>query len=135
MTSADDIVATEVGPRRRWASALWWSLLVLVPALVVARLGDHGPVILGLGIVVAGLLFVVLLRTKPAVVTPDEIRLPRRTIRRAQVTSITRSDESTALVFRDAGGRVVGLADLFEHSGTFREALREHGWPEVDPAH
>lgn len=132
MTATDDTDATAVGPDRRWTGALWWSLLVFVPALVIGRVGDHGPVIIPLGAVVAAIVFVVVLRTTPAVVTREEVRLPKRTIRRADVTAITRSEESTALVFRGPDGGVVGVADLFERSGRFREALERHGWPEVD---
>ena len=129
---SEDSSATEVGADRRWTTAAWWSALVLVAAVIVSRVGDHGPVILGLGLVAAAAVFVVAVRTKPAVVTRDEVRLPRRTIRRADVASVTRATDSTALVFRDAQGSIVGLADLYERSGKFREALREHGWPEVD---
>jgi hypothetical protein len=77
--------------------------------------------------------FVAFARAKPTVVTRDEIRLPKRTIRRDEVASITRADETTALVFRDAEGRIIGLVELFELSGKLRAALREHGWPEVGP--
>ena len=133
MKPPEPTLATEVRPDRRWPGAIWWSVLVLVPALVVARLGGHGPVILGLGLVIAAAVFVAFLRAKPTVVTRDEVRLAKRTIRREDVASITRSDESTAFVFRDANGRIVGLADLFELSGKFREALAQHGWPEVVP--
>jgi len=130
----EQVLATEVRPGRRWPGALWWSLLVLVPALVVARLGDHGPVILVLGLVAAAAVFLAVLRAKPTVVTRAEIRTPKRTIRRDDVVSITRSDETTALVFRGADGGVVGLVDVFELSGRLRAALREHGWPEVGQA-
>jgi hypothetical protein len=132
--STEELPASEVGPDRRgrWLSALWWSGLVLVPALVVARLGDHGPVLLGLGVVVAGFIFFAVLRTRPATVTRDEVRLPKRTIRRADVARVTRTDESTAFVFRGPDGQVVGIVDVFEQSGRLREALRAHGWPEVE---
>ena len=126
---AEQTLATAVGPDRRWPEAIWWSVVVLVPAVVVARLGDNGPVILGLGIAIAGAVFVAFLRAKPTVVTRDEIRLPKRTIRRQDVARVTRSDETTAFVFRDADGGIVGLVDLFELSGKFRDALQQHGWP------
>jgi len=128
---SEQSLGTEVGPDRRWPAAIWWSVLVLVPAVVVARLGGNGPVILGLGVVVAVAVFVAFLRARPTVVTREEIRTPKRTIRRDDVARITRSDETTALVFRDADGRIVGLVELFELSGELRAALREHGWPEV----
>jgi hypothetical protein len=133
--STEELPATEVGPDRRgrWLSASWWSGLVLVPALVVARLGDHGAVILGLGLVVAAVVFVAFVRHRPTVVTHDQVRHSRRTIRRAEVTRITRSDETTALVFWGEGG-VVGVIEVFEQSGKLREALRTHGWPVDDPA-
>jgi hypothetical protein len=131
--STEELPASEVGPGRRGRlfSATWWSALVLVPALVVARLGDHGAVILIVGLVAAGLVFVAVVRTQPTVVTRDEVRHRKRTIRRTDVASITRPDESTALVFRGVEGQVVGLVDVFEQSGRLREALRAHGWPEV----
>lgn len=133
--STEELPATEVGPDRRgrWLSATWWSGLVLVPALVVARLGDHGVVILVLGLVVAALVFVAFVRHRPTVVTRDQVRHSRRTIRRAEVTRVTRSEETTALVFRGDGG-VVGIIDVFEQSGKLREALRAHGWPVDAPA-
>jgi hypothetical protein len=132
--STEEMPATAVGPDRRGRllSAVWWSALVLVPALVVARLGDHGPVILGLGIVAAGIVFLTFARARPTVVTHDEVRHPKRTIRRADVARITRSDETTALVFRGPDGGVVGIVEVFEQAGKLREALRAHGWPEVD---
>ena len=127
--SADE--ATEVGAERRWASATWWAGLVVLAGVVVGRVTGHAvPSILG--VAVGAAIFAAVLRTRPAVVTRDEVRLPKRTIRRADVASITRSEDSTALVFRDRDGRVVGLADVFELSGKLRDALRRHGWPEVD---
>lgn len=129
--SAEELPATEVGADRRWTSAAWWSGLVLVAGVVVGRVVDNN-VILVLAVLVAAAIFVAVARTRPAVVTRDEVRLPKRTIRRADVVSITRAEDSTALVFHDAQGRVVGLADVFELSGTLREALHRHGWPEVD---
>jgi hypothetical protein len=123
--------ATEVGTDRRWASAAWWGGLVVLAGVIVGRLTGSGvPDVLGVGVGAA--IFATVLRTRPAVVTRDEVRLPKRTIRREDVASITRSDDSTALVFRDRDGKVVGLADLFELSGRLREALRRHGWPDVD---
>ena len=132
--STEEVPASEVGPDRRgrWLSALWWGGLVLVPAVVVARLGGNGAVILGLGVVVAGFVFFAVLRARPATVTRDEVRLPKRTIRRADVARVTRSDESTALVVRGPEGQVVGIVDVFEQSGKLREALRAHGWPDVE---
>jgi hypothetical protein len=132
--STEEVPASEVGPDRRgrWLSALWWGGLVLVPAVVVARLGGNGAVILGLGVVVAGFVCFAVLRARPATVTRDEVRLPKRTIRRADVARVTRSDESTALVFRGPEGQVVGIVDVFEQSGKLREALRAHGWPDVE---
>jgi hypothetical protein len=127
--SADE--ATQVGADRRWTSAAWWSGLVLVAGVVVGRVTDS-TVVLALAVVVAAALFVAVARTRPAVVTREEIRLPKRTIRREEVATISRAGESTALVFRDREGRVVGLADLFDLSGKLDEALRRHGWPEVD---
>lgn len=133
VTPPQDPPATEVGPDRRgrWLSALGWSALVLVPALVVARLGGHGRVILVLGVVVAALVFLAALRERPTVVSRDELRHHKRTIRRADVARITRSAESTALVFHGADGGVVGIVDLFGRSGALRDALRAQGWPEV----
>jgi hypothetical protein len=132
--STEEMPATEVGPGGpgRVLSAAWWSALVLVPALVVARLGGHGPVILGLGVVIAALVFVAIFRTPPTVVTRHEVRHPKRTIRRDDVVRITRSDETTALVFRGPDDGVVGIVDAFDKAGKLREALRAHGWPEVD---
>jgi hypothetical protein len=134
VTSSEQLPATEVGPDRRgrWLSALWWSALVLVPALVVARLGDHGAVILGLGVVVAAVVFAALVRHRPTVVTRDEVRHPKRAIRRADVARVTRSEETTALVFHGVDGGVVAIIDVFEQSGKLREALRAHGWPVGD---
>ena len=132
--STEELPATEVGPggTGRAISAAGWSALVLVPALVVARLGDHGPVILGLGLVIAALVFVAIYRTPATVVTRDEVRHPKRTIRRADVVRVTRSGETTALVFRGPDDGVVGIVDAFDKAGQLREALRAHGWPEVD---
>jgi hypothetical protein len=132
--ATEEMPATEVGSdrRARLRSAAWWSALVLVPAFVVARLGDHGAVILGLGVVAAALVFLAVVRTPATVVTREEVRHPKRTIRRADVTRVTRSDETSALVFHGHDGGVVGIVDAFEHAGKLREALRAHGWPEVD---
>ena len=113
-------------------SALWWAGLVLVGAVLVSRAADHKTTILGLGFAASAAVFAAVLRTRPAVVTREEVRLPRRSIRREDVVRVTRATDSTALVFRDGEDRIVGLADLAELSGKFREALREHGWPEVD---
>jgi len=134
--ATEEMPATEVGSsgRGRLRSAFGWSALVLVPALVVARLGGHATVIFGLGVVAAALVFVAVVRTPPTVVTRDEVRHPKRTIRRADVIRITRSAETTALVFHGPDGGVAGIVDAFEHAGQLREALRTHGWPEVDAA-
>ena len=131
MTPPEQPPATEVGPDRRgrWLSALWWSALVLVPAVVVARLGDHGAVILALGVVAAAAVFSAFARRRPTVVTGDEVRHHKRTIRRSDVARVSRSEESTALVFHGTEGGVVGIVDAFERSGSLREALRAHGWP------
>jgi hypothetical protein len=99
----------------------------------MARVVEHHRTILVLGVALAAAIFVVALRTRPAVVSDDEVRLPRRSIPRAGVASVTSSSDTTALVFRDRQGAIVGLADLRERSGELREALRTHGWPEVRP--
>src|SRR4051794_15922676 len=131
--STEELPATEVGPDRggRVLSALGWSGLVLVPALVVARLGGHGRVILALGVVVAALVFLAGVRERPTVVSRDELRHHKRTIRRADVSRITHAEESTALVFHGVDGGVVGIVDVFGRSGALREALQAHGWPEA----
>jgi hypothetical protein len=123
--------ATEVGADRRWAAAAWWGGLVLVAGIVVGRV-TGSTVVLVLAVLTAAAVAVAVLRTRPAVVTREEVRLPKRTIRRTDVARITRTGESTALVFLGPDGKVVGIADLFDASGSFREALRRHGWPEVD---
>jgi hypothetical protein len=124
--------ATEVGADRRWAAAAWWGGLVLVAGVVVGRV-TGSTVVLVLAVLATAAVGVAVVRTRPAVVSREEVRLPKRTIRRADVARITRAPEdSTALVFLDRDGKVVGLADLFDASGAFREALRRHGWPEVD---
>jgi hypothetical protein len=126
--------AIEVGADRRgrWLSAAWWGGLVLVAAVVVARLGGHGQVVLVLGVVVAALVVLAAVRERPVVVTADQVRHPKRTIRRADVARITGSGESTALVFHGADGGVVGIVDVFGRTGALRDALRAQGWPEVD---
>ena len=126
--------AIEVGADRRgrWLSAAWWGGLVLVAAVVVARLGGHGHVVLVLGVVVAALVVLAAVRERPVVVTVDQVRHPKRTIRRADVARITGSGESTALVFHGADGGVVGIVDVFGRTGALRDALRAQGWPEVD---
>jgi len=95
----------------------------------MSRAAEHHTAILVLGLVLVAAVFVVLGRTRPAIVTDEEVRLPRRTIRRADVARVTRSLETTAFIFHAAEGGVVGVADLHERSGEFRDALRAHGWP------
>ena len=133
--STDETEATAIGPVAggRLRSAIWWGALVLVPAVVVAKLGGHGSVILPLGLLAAAVVVVAASREKPTVVTREEVRHPKRTIRRADVTSITRSGESTAFVFRGPDGGVVGVVDVFGRSAALRAALTAHGWPEVEP--
>lgn len=135
MNAGQEPTATEIGSsaRDRWRSALGWGVFVLVGVVLMSRVVEHHRTILVLGVVLAAVIFVVALRTRPAVVTDDEIRLPRRSIPRAGVARVTSSSDTTALVFRDDQGAIVGLADLHERSGELREALRTHGWPEVRP--
>jgi hypothetical protein len=127
--------ATQVGRtfRGRVLEALWWSVLVLVPAWLVARGSDDKAVVLGLGVAVAAVVFVAFVRRDATVVTAEEIRLRKRTIRRADVARVTAGTETTALVFRDADDRIITVADLMGQARTFREALRAHGWPPVEP--
>jgi hypothetical protein len=73
--------------------------------------------------------FVAFVRRRPTAVTDGEVRHHKRTIRRSDVARVTRSEESTALVFHGADGGVVGIVDAFERAGTLRDALRAHGWP------
>jgi hypothetical protein len=116
----------------RLAEALMFSAAVLVPAWFIGRGSDAGPVIYGIGLVVAVLVFVAFLRPDPRVVSDHEIRLRRKTIRRADVVRVTRSAETTALAFRGPDGSVVALHDPMGQYRPFRDALREHGWPEVE---
>ena len=127
--------ATGIGTSRRdrWRSALGWGGFLLVAVVLMSRAAEHHTAILVLGLVLVAAVFVVLGRTRPAIVTDEEVRLPRRTIRRADVARVTRSLETTAFIFHAAEGGVVGVADLHERSGEFRDALRAHGWPEVEP--
>ena len=134
MTPPEELSATEVGQTRRGRvlEALWWSALVLVPAWLVARGSQNKPVILGIGLVAAGVVFVAFVRRDPTVVTAAEIRLRKRTIRRADVARVTANSESTALVFRDVDGRIITVTDRMGQSRAFRDALRKHGWPDVE---
>ena len=131
MNPAQEPSATGIGSssRDRWRSALGWGGFLLVAAVLLSRVFAHHTTILVLGLLLSAVVFVVVLRTRPAVVTDDEIRLPRRTIRREGVARVTRSTDSTAFLFRDEKDAIVGLADLHERSEEFREALRRHGWP------
>ena len=126
--------ATGVGSSRRdrWRRALGWGGSILVATLLMSRAFEHRTALLVLALVLSAVIFVVILRERPAIVTDDEIRLPRRTIRREGVVRVSRSLETTALIFHGEGG-VVGVADLHGRSGEFRDALRAHGWPEVGP--
>lgn len=130
----DETPATEVGQSLsgRVLEGLWWSALVLVPAWVVSRFSDQAWLILGLGVAVALVVFVAFVRRDGTVVTSEEIRLRKRTIRRSDVARVTSDGETTALVFRDSRGGVVALADLMGQSRAFRDALHTHGWPDVE---
>ena len=123
MNPAQEPSATGIGSssRDRWRSALGWGGFLLVAAVLLSRVFAHHTTILVLGLLLSAVVFVVVLRTRPAV--------DRRTIRREGVARVTRSTDSTAFLFRDEKDAIVGLADLHERSEEFREALRRHGWP------
>ena len=134
MTTPERPAVTAVGPTRRGRllEAGWWSALVLVPAWLVARGSENRGVVLGLGLVVAAVVFAMFARRDPTLVSDEEIRLRRRTVRRADVTRVTGSSESTALAFRGPDGAIVALTDPMGRSRAFRDALRQHGWPPVE---
>ena len=134
MTPPEEIAPTRVvqSPVGRLGEALMFSAAVLLPAWFIGRGSEARPVIYGIGAVLAVLIVVAFMRPDPKVVSREEIRLRKKTIRRSDVARVTCSTETTALVFRGAGSAIVTLFDPMGQSRPFREALRKHGWPEVE---
>ena len=118
----------------RVAEGLFFGAMPLVAAWVVSRNSPHYGLVLVLAVVLALALFVGFLTHTSAVVTDSEIKMRKGTVRRADVGRVTVTGEASALVFRDAEDRILRVLNLTEaHLAAMRAALRDHGWPEVEP--
>ena len=135
MTSRDS-TATVIrsGLAGRLAEGVFFGAMPLLAAWVVSRNSTHHGVVLVLAAVLSLALFVGFLTHTSAVVSDTEVRVRRGTLRRSEVGRVTATGESTALVFRDADDRILRVLNLTEaHHAAMRAALRDHGWPEVEP--
>jgi hypothetical protein len=118
----------------RLTEGLFFGALPLLAAWVVARNSPSHRWILVLAVLVALALFVGMLTHTAAVVSDAEVKVRRTTIRRSDVGRVTAPGQAPSLVFRDADDRILRVVNLTEtHVATMRTALREHGWPEVEP--
>lgn len=135
MTSRDS-TATVIrsGLAGRLAEGLFFGAMPLLAAWVVSRNSPNHGLILALAAVLSLALFVGFLRHTSAVVTDTEVTMRKGTVRRGDVGRVTVTGEASALVFRDADDRILRVLNLTEaHLAAMRAALRDHGWPEVEP--
>jgi propanediol dehydratase large subunit len=117
----------------RLAEALMFAATPLVAAWLVVRSSPRYHTWLVVAAVLSAALFVSFLTHTSAVVSDTEIKVRKGRIPRSEIARVTASADAPALVFRDAEDRIVRILNLTEtHVVMMREALRAHGWPEVE---
>jgi hypothetical protein len=117
----------------RLAEAVFFGVLPLVAVWVVARNSENYRPLLLAAILLSLVLFVSFMTHTSAVVSDTEIKVRKGRIRRSDVGRVTAPVEAPALVFRDADDRILRIVNLTEtHVVMMREALRKHGWPQVE---
>ena len=135
MTSRDPgATVIRSGLLGRLLEALMFGAAPLVAVWLVARNSENFRPLLVAAIVLAGVMFVAFLNHVSAVVSDTEIKVRKGSIPRSRVARVTASTDAPALVFRDADDRILRILNLTEtHVAMMRAALRDHGWPEVEP--
>ena len=118
----------------RLAEAVCFGVIPVVAVWLVSRNSPNYRPLLVIAIVLSVALFVGFLTHTAAVVSDTEIKVRKGRIQRSEVGRVTAPSEAPALVFRDADDRIIRILNLSEtHVVMMRAALREHGWPEVEP--